>query len=176
MPRLKLMEEYAKASGPTPSNQHVGYLLRTSPDWSYLSALREEWEGPLVVKGLLNPADAKPLQDAGVDALWLSNHAGRQFDAAPAPIEVLSDFRAATDLPLILDSGISGGLDILRALAMGADFVMMGRAWHYALGALGEPGADHLINMLSQDRAANMGQIGAKSIAELPDKLFKPKR
>jgi L-lactate dehydrogenase (cytochrome) len=75
--------------------------------------------------------------------------------------------RAATTLPVIFDSGIEGGLDIIRALALGADFVMMGRAWHYALGAAGERGPAHLADMLRKDMEANMGQLGTKTLPEL---------
>jgi len=121
------------------------------------------------VKGVLNAADAPKLAAAGVDALWISNHAGRQFDAAPATIDVLPQFRAATKLPLIIDSGFETGLDILRALALGADFVMLGRAWHFAIAALGlETGPQHLSHILSEDLKANMGQLGAATFKALP--------
>ena len=114
------------------------------------------------------------LQDEGADAIWVSNHAGRQFDAAPATIEALPAVRAATTLPVIFDSGIEGGLDICRALALGADFVMLGRAWHYALGALGAAGPAHLADMLAKDMAANMGQLGARRLADLAACLRDP--
>lgn len=172
MPRLKLMESYSKQTGPTASNEHVGYLLRTSPDWSYLTALREEWDGPLIVKGVMNPRDCAPLKEAGADAIWISNHAGRQFAAGPATIEVLAAMRAATDLPILIDSGFETGLDIIRALALGADFVMMGRPFHYGLGAMGEAGAAHVFDILRQDLIANMGQIGAETLDALPKCLF----
>lgn len=172
MPRMRLMDGYMTGTSGLSSTAHVGYLLRTSPDWSYLSWIRDHWDGPLVVKGVLNPLDVPKLEAAGVDALWLSNHAGRQFAAAPSPITVLPEFRSATDLPLIVDSGLEGGLDILRALALGADFVMFGRAWHYALAALGKTGPEHLVNMLRADVVANMGQLGKKNLKELPKCLF----
>lgn len=168
MPRMRLMDGYADNTVSLSSTAHVGYLLRTSPDWDYLKSLRDAWEGPLIVKGVLRPDDAARLQDEGVDAIWVSNHAGRQFDAAPATIEALPAIRAATTLPVIFDSGIEGGLDILRALALGADFVMLGRAWHYALGALGAAGPAHLIDMLTKDMVANMGQLGARRLSDLP--------
>ncbi|PKP75343.1 MAG: alpha-hydroxy-acid oxidizing enzyme [Alphaproteobacteria bacterium HGW-Alphaproteobacteria-6] len=167
MPRMRLMDSYADTSATTSSTAHVGYLLRTSPDWDYLRALRDAWEGPLIVKGVLNGDDAARLQDEGVDAIWVSNHAGRQFDAAPATIAALPAVRAATRLPVIFDSGIDGGLDILRAMALGADFVMMGRAWHYALAALGPAGPAHLVEMLKRDLLANMGQLGARRLGDL---------
>lgn len=171
MPRMRLIDSYAENVTGLGSTEHAGYLLRTSPDWDYLKALRDGWDGPLVVKGVLDARDVKPLEQAGVDAIWVSNHAGRQFDAAPATIEVLPAIRAETTLPVIFDSGIEGGLDICRALALGADFVMMGRAWHYALGALGAAGPDHLVDMLTKDLQSNLGQMGIARLADLPGRL-----
>lgn len=171
MPRMKLMDSYTEQTTALPSNQHVGYLLRTSPDWSYVEKLRDEWDGPLIVKGVSLPDDAARLELMGVDALWISNHAGRQFDGGPATIEQLPLVRAATSLPLIMDSGIEGGLDIIRALALGADFVMMGRAFHYGLGALGERGAAHVLDILRQDMIANMGQLGTRQLSDLKSRL-----
>lgn len=169
MPRMRTLEKYAaETKSALSSTAHVGYLLRTSPDWEYVRWLRDAWDGPFILKGVLRKQDAKQAEALGLDALWVSNHAGRQFDAAPASIDVLPDLRAATALPLIFDSGIEGGLDILRALASGADFVMLGRAFHYALAALGPKGIDHLIDILRKDLIANMGQLGAKTLQDLP--------
>ncbi len=173
MPRMKLMDSYADQKTKLPSTQHVGYLLRTSPDWDYVQTLRDAWDGPMIVKGISLPDDAQRLETYGVDALWVSNHAGRQFDAGPATIETLPCVREATTLPLIIDSGIEGGLDIMRAMALGADFVMLGRAFHYGLGALGESGADHVFDILHQDLIANMGQVGATSFRDLKNRLRK---
>ncbi len=173
MPRLRFMESYSDIKGPLPSNQHIGYLLRTSPDWDYLKALREMWDGPLIVKGVLKGEDAARLRDAGADAVWVSNHAGRQFDGSPGSIECLPAVRAAVgpDYPLIFDGGIAGGLDIMRALALGADFVMLGRAWHYGLAAFGEAGAAHVAHILAEDLKANLGQLGLSSLAGLEGRL-----
>jgi L-lactate dehydrogenase (cytochrome) len=171
MPRLKLMESYFDHKGSLPSNNHIGYLLRTSPDWDYLAALRKAWDGPLIVKGVQNPDDVARLESMGVDAIWVSNHAGRQFDGGPATIEVLEAVADQANVPVIFDSGIEGGLDILRALAKGADFVMLGSGFHYALGALGEQGAPHLLDILRQDMKSCMQQIGAKDVSDLKHRL-----
>ncbi len=168
MPRMKLMDGYSDIKTALPSTQHIGYLLRTSPDWDYFKALRDAWDGPLIVKGVGRADDAARLTDEGADAIWVSNHAGRQFDAGPATIEILPAIRAATSLPVIFDSGIEGGLDVLRAIACGADFVMLGRAFHYGLAALGEAGPAHVFDILRQDMISNMGQIGARRLADLP--------
>ena len=173
MPHMRTLDKYIESAAENlPSTAHVGYLLRTSPDWEYVNWLRDHWKGPLIIKGVLRPSDIAPLEAAGVDGIWVSNHAGRQFDAAPATIEALPAIRAETSLPLIIDSGIEGGLDILRAMALGANFVMFGRAFHYALGALGAEGPAHLIDMLRLDLISNMGQLGAETLSDVPKPLF----
>ena len=176
-PRMKMIESYGKAVmesvASLPSNNHVGYLLRTAPDHKYIKILRDNWDGPLIVKGVMCPDDAVPLEGLGVDAAWVSNHAGRQFAGSPGAIDMLPAVRAATRLPLIFDSGIEGGLDMLRALALGADFVMMGRAWHYALGAIGADGPKHLYDILMDDLTSNMIQIAATKLDDLPNLLHK---
>ena len=170
LPHMKMLDKYTEgtASANLPPTAHAGYLLRTAPDWDYLHWLRAHWDGPLVIKGVLRPEDATALEKAGADAIWVSNHAGRQFDAAPASAEALPAIRAATKLPVIFDSGVESGLDILRAFALGADFVMLGRAFHFALAALGPRGVDHLIDLLARDLTANMGQLGAGNLRDLP--------
>lgn len=171
MPRMRLIDDYAPRTHGLSSTAHAGYLLRTAPGWDYLRWLREHWPGALIVKGVLEPESARRLQAEGVDALWVSNHAGRQFDAAPASIDALRGVRAATTLPLVFDSGVEGGLDILRAFALGADLVMMGRGWHYALAALGARGPGHLAAILKADLIANMGQLGLQTPSQAPSRL-----
>ena len=176
MPRMKLMDGYAEQvqldKTMRSSTAHVGYLLRTSPDWEYVRKLRDEWEGALIVKGVSRAKDAVALEKEGVDALWVSNHAGRQFDGGPATIETLPAVRKATKLPIIVDSGFETGLDILRGLALGADFIMLGRPWHYALGALGAKGPAHMADILAKDLAANMGQLGTKTLKDISKALL----
>lgn len=171
-PEMPFVASYGDNIRGLPSTEHIGYLLRTSPDLEYLSWLRDHWKGHLIVKGVLNSADAQRLEKAGADAIWVSNHAGRQFDAAPASIDVLPTIRQATKLPIIFDSGVETGLDILRAIALGADFVMLGRAWHYALGALGPKGPAHLTHILRQDLLANMAQLGIKRLGDCSTKVW----
>lgn len=168
LPHMRGLDKYASGQGNLPSTAHIGYLLRTSPDWNYARWLRDNWQGPLLIKGVMRPDDAERLEAMGADAIWVSNHAGRQFDGAPATIDVLPQIRAATRLPIIFDSGIESGLDMLRALALGADFVMIARAAHYALAALADAGPAHLIDMLAKDLNANLGQLGATDLRSLP--------
>ncbi len=167
MPHMATLDPYSRDMESRDPTAHIGYLLRTAPDWDYLGWLRDHWEGHLIVKGVLRGEDASRIEEAGADAIWVSNHAGRQFDGGPAAIDALPGVRAATDLPLIFDSGIEGGLDILRAMALGADFTMLGRAFHYALAALGEDGPAHLVDILKRDLTANLGQLGLARPEEL---------
>ncbi len=170
MPRMKTLDRYSQDMASRDPTAHIGYLLRTAPDWDYLRWLRDAWDGPLVVKGVLKPEDAERLEHEGVDAVWVSNHGGRQFDGAPGAASCLPAVRAATRLPVIFDSGIEGGLDILRAIALGADFVMLGRAWHYAVCALGASGPAHLTEILRRDLVANLGQLGVPRPVDLRGK------
>lgn len=177
MPRMKTLEPYIEGTMKNlPPTAHAGYMMRVAPDWEYLQAVREYWDGPLIVKGVLNPEDAPKLQSYGVDGIWVSNHAGRQFDGAPASIDVLPMIRAQTDLPIIFDSGIEGGLDIMRAMALGADMVMLGRAWHYALAALGSKGPALLADILRKDLMSCMGQIGVNRPSQAAKRLITEQR
>lgn len=176
IPSLKLCEEYAARAqanmGAAHSLAHAGHIIRGQPGWDDIAGLRDLWEGPMLVKGVQKPEDAKRLAEMGIDAIWVSNHSGRQFDGGPSSISCLPAIRAAIpDTPIVFDSGVTGGLDICRALALGADFVMLGRAFHYAVGALGEKGPPHLIDILRADMISNMGQIGARTLADLPNCL-----
>ncbi|MEP5729269.1 MAG: alpha-hydroxy acid oxidase [Sulfitobacter sp.] len=175
MPQMRGLDKYANdAAKARSSTAHLGYLLRTSPDWDYVNWLRDAWQGHFIVKGVLRASDVPRLESLGVDAIWVSNHAGRQFDAAPASIQALPAIRAATRLPIVFDSGIESGLDILRARALGADFVMVGRGFHFALGALGARGPAHLIDLLAKDLCANMGQLGVTDLNRLPTPINLP--
>jgi L-lactate dehydrogenase (cytochrome) len=170
MPHMKTLDKYSGDFESRDPTAHIGYLLRTAPGWDYLHWLRDHWQGPLIVKGVLNPKDAPKLEAAGVDALWVSNHGGRQFAGAPGTADALAQIRKASSLPLIYDGAIEGGLDIIRAYALGADFVMMGRAWHYALTALGPEGPKHLTEILQRDLVSNLGQLGAQHPKDLRGK------
>jgi L-lactate dehydrogenase (cytochrome) len=175
MPHMRTLDKYITGTQANlPPTAHIGYILRTSPDMDYVKWLRDHWNGPFIVKGVMRAEDTAPLEQVGIDALWISNHAGRQFDGTLATIEALPAIRTATTLPLILDSGIESGLDILRAMALGADFVMLGRAFHFALAALGAEGPAHVIDILKKDMRANMGQLGAHSLADLPTPIELP--
>jgi L-lactate dehydrogenase (cytochrome) len=179
IPRLRTLEVYAEraatsATANLPSMAHIGYLIRGAPDEPYLAALREEWEGPLVVKGVLDPSDAPRLEAVGVDAIWVSNHGGRQFDAAPSSLSVLPEMRRATALPIIWDGGVRSGTDVLKAIALGADFVMTGRAVHYGLAAFGAEGVRHVFHILRDSMVSGMGQMGIARPEEARKRVIAP--
>ena len=173
IPRMRFFDDYISHRG-RQSFTHAGALIRGIPDWQYLHKLREEWDGHLIVKGVLRPEDASKMVAAGADCIWVSNHSGRQFEAGPAVIDQLPLIREAVgpDIPLIYDSGVNWGLDIMRALAKGADFVMVGRAFQYAVAAFGARGIDHVIHILRSDLTANMSQLGVEELTHLPDYLL----
>ncbi len=168
MPRMRFFDDYVPQRG-RESFTHAGALIRGVPDWQYLQELRAEWDGHLIVKGVLRPEDAKRMVEIGADCIWVSNHGGRQFEAGPAVINQLPKIRAAVgpDVPLIYDSGVAWGLDVMRALAKGADFVMLGRAFHYGVAAFGAKGIDHVIHVLKADIEANMSQLGVEKSEDL---------
>lgn len=172
IPRLETLEKYAEVDSARPGTAHIGYQLRCVPDQEYLKALRDEWQGNLVVKGVMTPEDAAPLSHLGVDAIWVSNHGGRQFDGAGAGLEALEKIRA--DLPdakLIYDGGIASGTDILRAIALGADFTFVGRAPHYGLGAFGATGVAHIFDIFKASIEADLGQMALSRPVEVRKRL-----
>ncbi len=162
IPHPKTFDKYAAGMAPASGDKHIGLTLRCTPDWAYLVALRAEWDGPLIVKGVLDPAVASRLIDAGADALWVSNHGGRQFEASPAPLPALAAIRQAVGptYPLISDGAVRSGTDVLRSLALGADFVMLGRAFHYGLAAAGPEGARQVVHILAEEMRLDMAQLG----------------
>jgi isopentenyl diphosphate isomerase/L-lactate dehydrogenase-like FMN-dependent dehydrogenase len=138
-------------------------------DWDGLKALRGRWPGKLVLKGILHPADAERALDAGADGVVVSNHGGRAFDASIASLEALPAIVAAIDgrAVVLLDSGVRRGSDVAKAVALGADGVLAGRAPLYGLSASGEAGASRAIDVLRSEFARTMAMLGARSIAEL---------
>ncbi len=143
--------------------------IRGHIDWQFLDRLRERWAGKLILKGVLSADDAVRIRDAGADAVYVSNHGGRQLDAAPAAIDVLPEIRQAVgaDYPLIFDSGIRSGEGIVKALALGADFVMLGRPFLYASGADGQRGVYRLVELLKNDLLLVLAQIGCIDVSQI---------
>lgn len=144
---------------------------RARADWSDLKRIRERWKGNLVVKGVLNVSDAVRMKDAGVDAVQISSHGGRQLDSAPPAILALRDIRAAVgpEFPLFYDSGIRSGEDVLKAYAMGADYVFLGRAMLYSMAAGGEAGLENMWRVFSDETSIAMAQVGLKTMPARSD-------
>jgi len=170
-PKFLTLEKYASTADMRSVATFVGSQLAGALDWEYLKEIRDQWDGPLVLKGILSVEDAKKSVSAGADGVWVSNHGGRQFDGAPAAIECLAEIVDAvgSDAKILFDSGIRGGVDIIRALRLGADFVFMGRPFVYGVCALGKNGGEHVYSLFSTDLTNNMIQLGCDNLDQILD-------
>jgi L-lactate dehydrogenase (cytochrome) len=139
-----------------------------SHTWDELARLRDLWKRPFVVKGILHPKDAERAVALGADGIIVSNHGGRHFDGAPASIDVLPAIVAAVGAraTVMIDSGIRGGLDVVRALALGAKAGFTGRPFVYGLGALGPEGAAHVVDLFLDEIRTEFLHVGVRSVAE----------
>ena len=141
--------------------------------WRDIRWLREQWKGKLILKGILEPHDALQALDSGADGIVLSNHGGRQLDGVASSIRQLPAVARALDqrLPILLDGGIRSGVDILKALALGAQGVMIGRPWAWALAAGGEAAVARLLASLQRELAVAMALSGVNSLEKISDNL-----
>lgn len=169
LPRLRTVEKYVGATDIRNAARFVGERFGGTLSWAYLQQVREIWEGPIVLKGLLHPEDAEMAISVGIDGIGVSNHGGRQFDGSPGAINALPAIVEQVNkrVPIIFDSGIRSGLDIIRALALGADFVLLGRAFMLGVAAFGEQGGAHSAEILLADLKTNMAQLGVTTIDEV---------
>jgi L-lactate dehydrogenase (cytochrome) len=144
-----------------------------SLSWKDLDWFRAHWNGAIVLKGIQSVADAKLAAAAGVDAIALSNHGGRQLDGAPAVLELVRPVADALGdgLEIICDGGVRRGSDVVKALALGAKAAMIGRAYLYGLGAGGERGVDHVLSMMGEGVRRTMALTGCRSVAEIGPEL-----
>ena len=147
---------------------------RGKVDWAFLARLRQRWKGRLIVKGVLGSEDSVRIRDAGIDAVYVSNHGGRQLDSVPAAIQMLPEIRSAVgaDYPLLFDSGIRSGEAVVKALALGADFVFLGRPFLYALGADGYAGLQQVIELIRSQVDISLAQIGCTDINDIDDRFI----
>jgi L-lactate dehydrogenase (cytochrome) len=155
----------------------MGWVARNfdaSVTWQDVQWVREHWKGPLVIKGILDPDDARQALDSGADAVVVSNHGGRQLDGALSTARALPRIADAVAgrIPVLVDGGVRSGLDVLRMLALGADFVLMGRAWAYALAASGEAGVAHILELIDAEMRVAMALTGVTSIAEIDSSVL----
>ena len=137
-------------------------------DWTHLTLIRELWKGKLIVKGVLHSDDARRARDAGADGIILSNHGGRQLDGAVAPLRVLPDVVAAVPgFPVMLDGGVRRGTDVLKAIALGASFVFIGRPFNYAATIGGDDGVRRAIQLMQDEIQRDMMMLGITRLDEL---------
>jgi L-lactate dehydrogenase (cytochrome) len=154
----------------------MGWVARNfdaSVTWKDVQWVREQWKGPLIIKGILDPDDARQALDSGADAVLVSNHGGRQLDGALSSARALPRIADAIAgrMPVLVDGGVRSGLDVVRMLALGADFVLLGRAWAYALAAAGQAGVAHVLKLIDAEMHVAMALTGVSSIAEIDEQI-----
>ncbi len=157
---------------PTGLEDYIGWLAANfdpSISWKDLEWIREFWDGPMVIKGILDAEDARDAVTFGADGIIVSNHGGRQLDGVLSSARAMPAIADAVkgDLKILADSGIRSGLDVVRMIALGADTVMLGRAFAYALAADGEAGVSNLLDLIEKEMRVAMVLTGAKSISEI---------
>lgn len=156
---------------------YMGYLganFDPSISWKDLEWIREFWKGPMLIKGILDPEDAKDAVRFGADGIVVSNHGGRQLDGVLSSAHAMPAIAEAVkgDIKILADSGIRNGLDIVRMIALGADAVMIGRAYIYALAAAGEAGVSHLLGLLEKEMRVAMTLTSVKNVSEISGDLL----
>src|SRR4051794_37957179 len=155
----------------------MGWVSRNfdaSVTWKDVEWVRSQWNGPLVIKGILDPDDARAAADGGADGIIVSNHGGRQLDGVTSSARALPTIARAIAgrVPILADGGVRSGLDVVRMLALGADFVLLGRAWAYALAARGEAGVAHVLKLIDAEMRVAMALTGCTSVAQLNETIL----
>lgn len=145
-----------------------------SVSWKDLDWIRSEWNGPLVIKGILDPGDAREAVANGADAIVVSNHGGRQLDGVVSTARALPAIADAVGgrLALLVDGGVRSGLDVVRMLALGADFVLLGRAWAYALAASGQAGVTHMLQLIEAEIRVAMALTGCTTVDKIGSEIL----
>ena len=167
----------AYRGSPTGLQDYMGYLSANfdpSISWKDLEWIRAFWKGPMVIKGILDPEDAKDAVRFGADGIIVSNHGGRQLDGVLSSARALPAIADAVkgQIKILADSGIRNGLDVVRALALGADCAMIGRAYIYALAAAGEAGVKHLLELLEKEMRVAMTLTSVAKVADISTDLL----
>lgn len=158
-------------------NDYMGWLGRNfdpSIAWSDLEWIRGAWDGPLIIKGILDPDDARAAADIGADAIVVSNHGGRQLDGVISTARALPAIADAVRgrVTVLADSGVRSGLDVVRMLALGAEGVLLGRAWLFALAAAGEAGVAQLLSLIENEMRVAMALTGVTSAAQIDSSVL----
>ena len=174
-PRFATIAQYAKSNN---TNEVIEFARREMGgafSWEEVARYRDAWKGPMVVKGILHPADAEKAVSLGCEGVWVSNHGGRQIEALIPTIDVLPAIASAVGkrATVVFDSGIRSGQDVMRALALGADAAFAGKSFLWAVAALGDEGPAYLIDLYTEELRASLGQIGAQSPAEARDAFIR---
>jgi len=143
--------------------------------WDSMKEVRGRWKGRLIIKGILHRDDVARGRELGADAVILSNHGGRQLDGVPSPLRMLpAAVEAARSMPILIDSGFRRGTDVLKALALGARFVFIGRPFNYAASVAGPAGVAHAYKLLAKELLASMALLGVNSVGDLrPDHVMR---
>jgi len=151
------------------------YWLASPARWEDFAWLRQQWDGPIVAKGLLTADDARRAVDVGADAVIVSNHGGRQLDSVAPSVAALVEVVAAVgdQVEVLMDGGVRRGADVVKAVALGARAAMVGRAWAYGLAAAGRPGIDRVLTLLRQDIDRTMRLAGAATVADIDRTLVR---
>ena len=155
----------------------IGANFDPAITWDEVAWVRENWDGPLIIKGILEPDDARSAIANGVDGIVVSNHGGRQLDGVSSTARALPSIADAVGgkLPILVDGGVRSGLDVVRMLALGADFVLIGRAWAYALASAGEAGVAHVLKLIEAEMRVAMALTGCRTIAEIDPSIIDPR-
>ncbi|MDN4054860.1 FMN-dependent L-lactate dehydrogenase LldD [Massilia sp. YIM B02763] len=162
---------------PTGLADYIGWLAANFDpgiDWADLQWIRDEWDGPMVIKGILDADDARDARAFGADGIVVSNHGGRQLDGALSTAKALPAIAAAVkgDMTILADGGVRTGLDVVRMLALGADGVLLGRAFIYALAVAGGEGVRRLLDIFEKDIRTSMVLTGVKSVREIGPEIL----
>ncbi|EHR50076.1 alpha-hydroxyacid dehydrogenase, FMN-dependent L-lactate dehydrogenase [Saccharomonospora marina XMU15] len=165
----QLLDKPPEQDTPTAVLRWISMITGTDRHWSALPFLREHWDGPIVLKGIQHVDDARRAVDAGMDGIVVSNHGGRQVDGAAASLEVLPEIATAVGdrIEVLFDSGVRTGADVLKALALGAKAVLLGRPYVYGLALGGEDGVRHVLRSVLADLDLTMALSGHRSPADL---------
>ncbi|MCF2900026.1 MULTISPECIES: alpha-hydroxy acid oxidase [unclassified Pseudoalteromonas] len=175
-PEMQTLKPYMPKDMPT--DELAAFMNKTvmgRVDIEGLKPIRDMWQGPLVIKGLISEQDVKSAIELGADAVVISNHGGRQLDAGESPVKPLQTIASkySKDIKIFMDSGLRSGTNIVSALASGADFTFLGRPFVYGVGALGDKGGIHTINALMMQVTQIMNQLGCEKVTDLPSFLVK---
>lgn len=155
----------------------VGRNFDAGVTWKDVEWVRSQWDGPLIIKGILDPEDAREAATSGADGVVVSNHGGRQLDGALSSARALPSVAEAIAgrIAILVDGGVRSGLDVVRMLALGADFVLLGRAWAYALAARGQSGVAHVLQLIDAEMRVAMALTSCSNIREIDREVLDPR-